>query len=617
MKKIGFIVFLVSLSIQLFGANPKIDRVEPLFWWVGMNNPNLQLMIYGENIASTTPEIKYPGISIKSTTSLTNPNYLFVDLYIDPTTIPGEFNIVFKDAGKVVTEYAYRLHERDYTPSMLRGFDNSDVLYLIMPDRFANGNPENDSQPFMKEKANRENPDGRHGGDLEGIQNHLDYIYDMGYTAIWLNPVLENDQPDFSYHGYAATDFYQVDRRFGSNEEYKALCDAARQKGIKVIMDMIFNHCGHTHWWMDDLPSDDWINNMPDPDYTITNHRKTAVQDPYKSATDYNQLIEGWFVTTMPDLNQRNPFLATYLIQNSIWWIEYVGLSGIRMDTYPYPDRQMMADWTCRVLEEYPYFNIVGEEFHPNPAIVAYWQGGKVNPDGYTSCLPSLMDFPLQDAMSRGLTEEEGWFDGMMRIYETLALDFLYPNPYNLVVFPDNHDMDRVFTRLEEDFDMWRLAMVLTMTTRGIPQIYYGTEILMTGHEHKGHGFIREDFPGGWPGDEINAFTGQGLPEQKIQAQQFLKKLQNWRKKNPVIHTGEMTHFIPENDVYVYFRYNKDQSIMIILNKNSEAQELHVERFKERLAGYTRGFDIISNNEISINSDIIIDGSAAMIIELE
>lgn len=616
MKLKIFLSALLTFSITaITSVNAQIDHVEPPFWWAGMKNPSLQLMVHGENISATKVLVDYEGVVLKSVTSVENPNFLFIDLQLSRGVKPGEFDISFKKDEKTVESFTYELKKRQPGSAEREGFKNSDVMYLIMPDRFANGDPGNDYVEGFKEKLNRKEPYGRHGGDIRGIIEHLDYISEMGFTAIWLNPVLENDQPEWSYHGYATTDFYEVDRRFGLNEDYRKLGILAKEKGIKLIMDMIFNHCGSEHWWMEDMPGSDWINFYPD--YVITNHRRTVNQDPYASNLDKELMTKGWFVPTMPDLNLRNPFLANYLIQNSIWWIEYVGLNGIRMDTYPYPDKDAMAEWNRRVLKEYPDFNIVGEEWSLNPAIVSYWQKGQNNRDGYAPNLPSLMDFPLQSALQKGLTEKENWNEGLIKLYEALAYDFLYPDPNNLVIFPDNHDMSRFYMQVGMDVDLFKLGITYILTTRGIPQIFYGTEILMTHKESNSHGHIRKDFPGGWEGDKVNAFTGKGLLKKEIEVQNFFKKLLNWRKGNPVIHTGKLTHFAPENGVYVFFRYNNDKKVMIVLNKNKEDHHLKLKRFNEMIGGCSKGKDVISETQFNMKDEIIVPALAPLILELQ
>ncbi len=613
---IRLLLFTLTLVFAqaVFGQELKPERVEPLHWWAGMKSPELQLMVYGENISETDISIEYPGVRLVAVSKVQNPNYLFIDLLLSEDVQPGSFDIVFKKGGEVAATWKYELKARDEGSAQRQGFDNSDVIYLITPDRFANGNPQNDRVEGMKEKPDRSNPDGRHGGDIRGIINSLDYLQEMGFTAVWLNPVVENNMPRYSYHGYSTTDFYRVDPRFGSNEEYRELNNELDRRGMKLIMDMIFNHAGSEHWWMEDMPMPGWINNYPD--YTITSHRRTVNQDPHVSEADLDAMTEGWFVPTMPDLNQQNPFMKNYLIQNSIWWIEYVGLEGIRQDTWPYPDKYMMADWAARVLEEYPNFNIVGEEWSINPAIVSYWQLGQVNFDGYHCPLPSLMDFPLQDAVGRSLRDADDSGPGFLQLYEMLANDFLYPNPDNLVVFPDNHDMARFYVQVGEDVDLLKMGIAYFLTTRGIPQLYYGTEVLMT-HPGDRHGDIRSDFPGGWPGDEVNAFTGERLSEAQKNMQQYVSTIQNWRKTKEVIHTGKMMHFVPEDNMYTYFRYNNQETVMVVLNRSTQEKTLQTGRYSEIMGEYTSAVDVITSANFPDLSEIKVPGKSAMILELK
>ncbi|MBX2926752.1 MAG: glycoside hydrolase family 13 protein [Saprospiraceae bacterium] len=590
-------------------------RVEPPFWWTGMKNPALQLMVHAPRISEWHPSVSYPGLRMERVIRTENPNYLFIDLLLLDGVQPGKFTIEFKKDGKVMHRHTYELLQREPGSAERQGFTPADVMYLITPDRFVNGNPANDNVAGMREKADRKNIGGRHGGDIAGILQSLDYLDDMGFTAIWVNPVLENDMQEYSYHGYSTTDFYKADPRFGSNEDYRNLSMKAKDKGIKMIMDMIVNHCGSEHWWMRDLPAADWLNYQSG--FVGTIHRKSVLQDPYVAAIDLERMVDGWFVPTMPDLNQRNPLMATYLIQNTIWWVEYAWLSGIRMDTYPYPDKHFMSDWTCAVMQEYPNFNIVGEEWTENPALVAYWQRGKTNPDGYTSCLPGLMDFPLQGALRRGLTEPSGWGEGFMRLYEMLANDFLYADPANFVIFPDNHDMSRFFTQMNEDYDLFRMGMIYTYTMRGIPQIYYGTEILMTNPGTDDHGIIRSDFPGGWAGDAVNAFTGAGLTARQKEAQELFRKLGSWRKQSPVIHHGKLKHYLPENDTYVYFRYDDQRKVMVVMNRKTEPVNLPLARFSEMIAGARSAKDVLSGQSFPLGKMLTVPARQALILELE
>ena len=605
-------------AILLFGARLfagySITRVEPPCWWAGMKHNQVELMVYGPSIADLEPAITDRMIRILGITKVDSPNYLFILLELEKDITPHSFKIYFEKDGENMVTQIYQIYPREPGSAERKGFDNSDVICLITPDRFANGDPENDNISGYPDLLNRTDKDGRHGGDLKGISDHIDYLADMGYSAVWLNPVLENNMPRTSYHGYAITDFYKVDPRFGTNEEYRQLSAQLLDKGIKLIMDMVENHCGLEHWWMKDLPSADWINYGGE--FVGTNHRRSTVQDPHVSPSDKKLYQDGWFVRAMPDMNQKNPLLARYLIQNSIWWVEYADLGGIRQDTYSYPDKDFMTQWSCAIMEEYPNFSIVGEEYCLNSAIIAYWQKGKNNPDGYTSCLGSLMDFPLQDALVKGLTEDDAIYtNGLIRLYETLANDFLYADPDRLMVFPDNHDMNRFFTQVHEDLDLFKMGIAFMLTTRGIPQIFYGTEILMTSPSEKMDGLIRSDFPGGWPGDTVNAFTGMGLSAEQTESQQFIKKLINWRKTKSCLQNGKLIHYNPEKGTYVYFRINDVEKVMVMINKNDHEITLDGARFYEMTQPSQFGRDVISNMKYSLDF-IDLPARSALILEL-
>jgi glycosidase len=467
----------------------------------------------------------------------------------------------------------------------------------------------------MLEKANRSNPDGRHGGDLQGVINHLDYIANTGFTTIWMNPFLENNQSAYSYHGYAISDFYRVDPRMGTNKLFAHLVNQAHQKGLKIIMDMIFNHCGINHWFIKDLPSQDWINQHKE--FTRSNFRGSVITDPHASSYDRNIMLTGWFDKNMPDLNQNNPILATYLIQNTIWWIEFSGINGIRVDTQPYPFKEFMAKWAQSVTAEYPDFNIVGETWLQKISVTAYFQKGTRNIDGYNSYIPSVTDFPMYYAISSAFNENEGWTSGMAKLYYVLAQDFVYANPDKLLVFADNHDLNRYFETMGKDINKYKMGLTFLLTVRGIPQIYYGTEILMTGQEHMGHGYIRKDFPGGWATDTVNAFLPSGRTTEQNEAYNFLSNLLKWRKTCNVIHSGKLKHFLPQDGIYVYFRYDENSAVMVILNNNnSEAKTINTNRFSEILKNYNTGVEIITNAKIKNLSEIKIPAKSAMIIEL-
>ncbi|MBK9291102.1 MAG: glycoside hydrolase family 13 protein [Bacteroidetes bacterium] len=611
---------LLAFAFVLFtGHNflqaQEISRIEPPFWWTGMAEGELQLMVYGRDIGKTRVSLSYPGVELRDVVMVENPNYLFINLFIRPEAQPGNMQLSFSGLRKKPLVYNYELKARKPGSALRGGFDNSDVIYLLMPDRFANGNPNNDNMPGMLEKADRSNPDGRHGGDLAGIEAHLDYFNKLAVTTLWLNPVLENNMPAFSYHGYAITDFYKVDPRFGTNDDYVRFIAKAHDKGLKIVKDMVFNHFGTNHWWMNDLPSSDWINRWPE--FTRSNYRGGTLTDPYASEADKKRMLRGWFDTSMADFNQDNPFVANYLIQNSVWWVEYAGLDGIRVDTYPYSGKTFMKQWKQRINREYPNFSVVGEVWLNTTPQVAYWMGRAANANGFDSELKHLFDFPLKYAIRDAFNESNGWSTGVSRLYESLSLDFLFSEPMNIVVFADNHDADRIFTALGEDMRKFRMAMTFLLTVRGIPQIYYGTEIGMTGWEHSGHGFIREDFPGGWPGDESSVKDRRNLKPTQLEALDFMQMLLNWRKNKKVIHYGKTTHYVPENGVYVYFRHDENESVMVVLNNNEESRTFTTERFAENLDGFTSGTDVLHRTWFDQLRTISVPAMSARIIELK
>lgn len=608
-----FFIFLFSA----FDITAQTVRVEPMNWWVGMKNTSLQLLVHGEGIGATTASLNYAGVRIVKVNRAESPNYLFVDLQVSPTTKPGRFPILFKKGNEIVARYEYSLAARSRETMQQKGFNSSDVIYLVTPDRFANGNPANDRMEGMREtKVNRLNDYGRHGGDIRGIINNLDYIAAMGFTAIWPTPMLENDMAHASYHGYAITDYYKVDPRFGSLDEYKELAVKMKQKGLKLIFDGVVNHTGSQYWWMKDLPFKNWINYADS--MRITNHRRTVNQDLYASKADQELMVRGWFVSSMPDLNHDNPYLANFLIQNNIWWIETLGLAGIRQDTYPYSGKQFLEKWTCSIMHEYPQFSIVGEEWSTNPLIAAYWQKGKTNTTGYAGCMKSTMDFPLQSALVQALTEPESWDKGLVKLYEALANDFVYAQPNELLVMGDNHDMDRLFTFMKKDPQLLQMALTYLLTIRGIPQLYYGTEVLMENSAKPGdHGLIRSDFPGGWNEDTMNAFTGAGLTAEQLKIQSYLKKLLNWRKGKKVIHEGKTIHFGPAQGVYVYFRYTGTETVMVVLNKNNQTMKLDTNRFAEVLSKKKTAQDIITGDRFELEKGLDIPARSAWVLEIK
>jgi neopullulanase len=598
----------------------QITRLEPANWWAGMQHPQLQIMLYGKDIAKLTPSLQYDGASIAGVERSANPNYLFINLTLAKDVKPGNINLQFSLNGNTVLSHSYPLLPRRQGSAERQGFSAADVIYLLVPDRFVNGDPANDNQPGMPDRVNRSDDNGRHGGDLTGMAKALPYLAAMGYSAIWPTPLTENNQSAYSYHGYAATDLYNIDPRFGTIDQYRDFVTAANSKGIKVIQDIIVNHIGNKHWWLSDLPDDNWLNNqsfLSGAPFVATNHSRSTVQDPYASKVDSAQFTQGWFVDTMPDLNQRHPLLANYLIQNSIWWVEYANLSGIREDTYGYADKQFLSEWARRIMLEYPNFNIVGEEWSANPLIVSYWQAGKANKDGYVSHTPSMLDFPLYDAMVKALSADENWNGGWIGLYEMLSNDHIYAQPFNLVTFDSNHDVPRLFSLLNEDVDLYRMALSYLLTMRGIPQLFYGSEIAMTSPKVRDDGKVRADFPGGWAGDSVNAFTGKGLTDTQRWAQQLVKTLLNWRKTASAIHSGKLMHFTPDRGTYTYFRYNNAQTVMVVMNKQPQAMTLDLARFHEVLPENKTATEVISGKPLTLNNTLTVPARGTLVIDIQ
>lgn len=616
MKKILFLLLIQWYALTA-GAGT-IERMEPAFWWTGMKNPELQILVYGKDMAQSDVAVQYPGVRLKEVARTENPNYLFLYLEIGKEARPGTLDLVFTRDGKSET-HPYPLKPRSGKPGAM-GFDSSDVLYLVTPDRFANGDVSNDN--LYDTKVDRSRPNARHGGDIQGLLEKLDYIKELGVTAVWLNPVLENRQPGGSYHGYAITDFYRVDPRFGSNESYCEWIDQAHQKGLKVVMDMIYNHCGSNHWWMKDFPASDWLNHQDG--FVPTSHRLWTVADPHAARTETDEATDGWFTRGMPDLNQRNRHLSTYLIQNSIWWIEYARIDGIRHDTHPYADFDFMSRWCKAVDEEYPDFNIVGETWYSQPAAVAWWQKDS-RLSNRQSNLKTVMDFGLtftcQEVFDVRKEEDRalqsGHFKGLGKLYELIASDFLYADPDHLLTFLDNHDLSRFVKEGEPDLARYKQAFAFLLTTRGIPQIYYGTEICMTGEKKEGDGRIRKDFPGGWPGDATNAFTREGRSERQNEAWDYLHRLLTWRKGNKAVTQGRLIHYTPDaSGCYVYARIQDDATVLVVLNGSDQAQTLPTARFREVVGIHTAGKEIVSGETLPLVDSLTIPARGVYILEL-
>lgn len=605
MKKI----FLVTvLSVLLYGHNSLyaasvIKKVAPSFWWASMNNPELQVLLYGEQISSADVSISSDDIVLQEVVKQDNPNYLL--LYLNTAeAAPQTFNICLKQ-GKKQTVIPYELKQRRADAAQIEGFNSSDVLYLIMPDRFANGDASNDVIPGMLEdRVDRNDSFARHGGDFKGIEQHLDYIADLGVTSVWLNPIQENDMQGGSYHGYAITDYYQADRRFGSNEEFRTLVEQAHSKGLKIVMDMIFNHCGSENYLFKDMPSKDWFNFKGN--YVQTTFKTATQSDPYASDYEKKIAVDGWFTQSMPDFNQRNRHVATYLIQSSIWWIEYAGINGIRQDTHPYADFDMMARWCKAVNDEYPRFNIVGETWLGNNVLISYWQKNSPLAHPRNSYLPTVMDFPLMDHMNKAFDEETtDGYGGLSRFHEYLSQDIVFADPMHLLTFLDNHDTSR-FYRSEADtknLDRYKQALAFLLTTRGIPQIYYGTEILMAADKANGDGLLRCDFPGGWQNDTHNYFDAANRTALQNEAFSYLKKLLQWRKGNEVIAKGKLKHFSPRQGVYAYERKHGDQSVVVFLNGTDREQTIDLSAYQEILPR-TSARNVLEGKEVEIGKEL-------------
>lgn len=602
-----WIGLLLALPLPLWAA-PTVERIEPPDWWVGMRHPTVQLMVHGAGIAEATPVLDDPRARIVSSTRLASPNYLFVDLEIAPDATPGALSIGFRHGGEQ-TQVPWTLHARRPGSALREGFGPADAILNLMPDRYANGDKSNDSVDGLAERADRSAPSGRHGGDLTGIAERLDYIQAMGWTMIWPTPVLENNQPAYSYHGYSVTDLYRVDPRIGSNSQYRALVAALRARGMGMIMDIVPNHIGSGHWWMRDLPSPDWITRRGR--FVPTSHQRTAVGDPYAAQVDRDDFTAGWFVETMPDLNQRVPQLATYLIQNTIWWIEYADLSGLRIDTFGYSDTDFIGAWSRRVMAEYPRFSMVGEEWSANPEVVARWQAGKAGAGRQATAMPNMMDFPLNEVLRRALVAPDGMSSGLNALYQAMFGDLQYPDPFKLVVFEGNHDVPRIWSVLGEDPALWRMAMLHVATIRGIPQFYYGTEVLMDSPIERDDAATRRDFPGGWVGDRSDAVTGRGLSRTQREAQAFLRTLLNWRRGEPLLHHGRLMHYLPQDGVYVWFRYDDSGSLMMAINRNTGPVTLDPKRYAERLGGAVAAENVLAGERYDLTRPFVLPPRSA------
>jgi glycosidase len=604
-------VFFMNISL-----NAQIQRIEPPFWFSGMHNPEVQILFYGKNIASYQVTTTNPAV-ITNVKRTENPNYIFITINTQKVAV-SDIDFTFKNKNKKSFTQKYLLKKRRENSAQRKSFDASDMMYLLMPDRFANGNKNNDNDSKTTEKYNRELPAGRHGGDIEGIIQHLDYIHSLGATTIWSTPLCEDNDAEYSYHGYAQSDVYKIDPRYGTNEDYLRLANEIHKRNMKLVMDYVTNHWGLQHWMVKDLPTNDWIHQFEN--YTQTNHKRSTISDTNASKIDRDICINGWFVPSMPDLNIMNPLVFNYLCQNAIWWIEYANLDGLRIDTYNYSEPEGIAKWTKAITDEYPNFNLVGEITLRNQGLLSYWQ--KDSPIGkiqnFNSNLPSVMDFALSDALQILFDEDDGsWDRGVTRAYDIISRDFLFPNASNLLIFAENHDTKRFNQIYNNDIRKYKMAMTILATIRGIPQLYYGSEIGMAGDQNLGDADIRKDFPGGWDSDENNAFTKEGRTESQNDYFDFTSKLFNWRKTNEAVHFGKTTHYIPENNVYVYFRYNTTKSVMVLINNSPETIAVDTKRFKENIKNYKTAKEVLTDTTFDLSKAITIEGKSALILELK
>jgi len=616
MKKILFLLIL-SITVKVAVAQPQPGpqpRVEPMFWWVGMQNHNLQLLVYGKNINQKTVSLNYEGVKLAKVNKVENPNYLFLDLVISESAKAGKFAINFASPKGKPLQYIYELRQKDSAKNRIQGVTNQDLIYQLMPDRFANGDKSNDVVAGMMETAlNRDSMYYRHGGDLQGVINHLDYIKELGATAIWLTPEVENNMPLASYHGYAVTDHYKIDRRFGTNELYKSFIEKAHQNGLKVIKDVVHNHCGIEHWFIKDLPMKNWIHQWPV--YTQTTYKDQTIMDPYVASVDKKEMVDGWFVPTMPDFNQANPYVQNYINQNIIWWVQYAGIDGLRLDTYAYNDLEYMSNWAKQIKAEFPNLSIFGETLVNTVVSQAYFTEGNTISQGINTGLPGITDVQIKEAIYDVLNGKYDWTTGVNRLYTVLSNDFIYKDASRNVTFLDNHDMSRFLSIVGGDMNKYKSGLAMLLTTRGIPQIYYGTEVLMKNFSNP-DGLVRSDFAGGWASDSTNKFLASGRNTQENEAFNYLKTLANYRKNTTALQTGKLMQFVPQNGVYVYFRYDAKKTIMILVNSNDKPSVIKSNRFNERIKGFKTAKNIIDGTAFSILETLEIPATTTLVLEL-
>jgi glycosidase len=612
--RIYIVTAFLLVSLFAFAEEYKVDGVYPTNWWVGMKNPQLQLIVKGANINENNFSINYPGVKLVKVNKVENRNYVFLDLLITPAAKPGTMQIRMSNPnGTGNIPFVLKPRRQGKGTAFAQGVTSSDFMYLIMPDRFSNGDPSNDKVPGMKDLTfSRDSMYYRHGGDLQGVINHLDYLKDMGVTAIWLNPVIENDMERTSYHGYAFTDHYKVDRRFGGDSAYKRLINEMHKRGMKMVQDAVYNHVGTEHWFVLDQPTKDWLHQWPA--FTQTSYKDQVLFDPYASKADVKKMSDGWFVRSMPDLNHNNPYVANFLIQHAIWTVEEYGIDGWRIDTYAYNDLEFMNRCNKALMDEYPKLTIFGETWVHGVPNQSFFVKNNYNIP-YKSNQPGVTDFQTLWGIQETMTKDFGWTEGVNRLYSTLAYDFVYKDPMQNVVFLDNHDLSRFYSVIGEDLDKYKMSIGWLLTTRGVPQWYYGAEILMKGMANP-DGWVRMDFPGGWAGDSVNKFKAAGRTAQENETFNYVRTLANFRKNSSAIKTGKLMQFVPEDWVYTYFRYDDKQTVMVVMNTSKEERTIDLKRFEERTKGFTKGKDVINASVKDLSQPWKIPGKSIWVLEL-
>ncbi|HEV7330090.1 MAG TPA: alpha-amylase family glycosyl hydrolase [Flavisolibacter sp.] len=614
MRKLTFLLAAFLLHFVLFAQNS--ITAYPTHWWTGMKNPKLQVMLRGEDIAQAKSiGVNYPGLRVDKVTKVANDNYVFIDLTILPSAKPGTARIrLVGSNGTTEIPYTLKARSRENGKTRIRGVDATDFIYLIMPDRFSNGDPSNDRVPGMRDQSlNRDTIFERHGGDLKGVQNKLPYLQDLGVTAIWLNPVIENDMPNRTEHGYAFTDHYRIDRRIGGEKAYHDLVNAIHARGMKIIQDAVYNHVGLEHFLFRDQPDSSWFHRWPR--YTQTTYKDQVLFDPYASAADKKLMSDGWFVPSMPDINHDNPLFATFLIQHAIWSTEEFGLDGWRIDTYAYNDLEFMNRCNKALLDEYPQLHLFGETWVHGVVNQAYFTENRLNVP-FKSNLPAVTDFQTHlYGILPALKESFGWTEGVNRLYTTLAQDLVYKDPLKHVNFLDNHDKTRFFSEIGEDFEKYKMGIGWLLTARGIPQMYYGTEVLMKGVANP-DGWVRLDFPGGWPGDKENKFEKSGRTAREDSAYTWVRTIANYRRQTPALQTGKFMQYVPEEGVYTYFRYDNNQTVMVVMNTANSEKSLGLNRFTERTKGFSTAKNIVTGASAALNGQWTVPGKSIWILEL-